>query len=98
MTEPLKISEMEPDLKSPTLAPTPESIPDCVNFIRQKGHYKLAKQYSLKNSILASVGLLELANAGDFAANVEQNSRANLRSHTDGRRRHPRTHDLPVRL
>ena len=66
----LKTSITESDLESPTLAPTPTSIPDCVTFIRQRGRYTLAKQYRLKNSLLAGVGFLELANTGDFAANV----------------------------
>ena len=43
---------------------------ECITFIKQKGHFNPAKQSKLKNSLLASVGLLELANAGDFAANV----------------------------
>ena len=46
------------------------STSDCVTFIRQNGRYNLAKQHRLKNSLLAGVGFLELANAGDFAANV----------------------------
>lgn len=35
-----------------------------------KGCYIPAKQFKLRNSLLAGVGFLELANAGDFAANV----------------------------
>ncbi|KAL1969777.1 hypothetical protein VTN77DRAFT_7286 [Rasamsonia byssochlamydoides] len=64
----LKMSQTESDLKSPT--PMPVSIFDCATFIRQKGGYTPAKQYKLKNSLLAGAGFLELANAGDFAANV----------------------------
>jgi hypothetical protein len=67
-TETLKVSQTEIDLES--AVPTPVSAPDCVTVIGKKGHYKLAKQYRLKNSLLAGVGFLELANAGDFAANV----------------------------
>ncbi|KAJ5116864.1 hypothetical protein N7456_001212 [Penicillium angulare] len=37
---------------------------------RRGGHFKLLHQQQFKNSLLASVGYLELANAGDFAANV----------------------------
>ena len=58
--------ESELELSASTLT----SIPDCVAFTRRKGRYTLAKEYSLKNSLLAGVGFLELANAGDFAANV----------------------------
>ena len=36
----------------------------------RKGSYKLVRQQQIKNSLLAGVGYLELANAGDFAANV----------------------------
>lgn len=54
------------NLDVPTPAPPSESLA----FIRQKGHYNPAKQSKLKNSLLAGVGFLELANAGDFAANV----------------------------
>jgi hypothetical protein len=50
--------------------PTPAPPSEFLAFIRQKGHYTPAKQSKLKNSLLAGVGFLELANAGDFAANV----------------------------
>lgn len=40
-----------------------------INFF-QKHSYKLVRQQQIKNSLLAGVGYLELANAGDFAANV----------------------------
>ncbi|OBT80072.1 hypothetical protein VF21_01111 [Pseudogymnoascus sp. 05NY08] len=43
---------------------------DSVTFTRRKGHYVLAKQSKLKNSLLVGVAFLELGNAGDFAANV----------------------------
>ncbi|OBT88245.1 hypothetical protein VE02_02777 [Pseudogymnoascus sp. 03VT05] len=43
---------------------------DSVTFTRRKGHYVLAKQSKLKNSLLIGVAFLELGNAGDFAANV----------------------------
>jgi hypothetical protein len=46
------------------------SISDCVAFTRRKGRYTLPKAYRPKNSLLAGLRFLELANAGDFAANV----------------------------
>ncbi|PNY25215.1 Uncharacterized protein TCAP_04843 [Tolypocladium capitatum] len=42
----------------------------CVTFVRHRRRYRPEKQAKLKNSLLAGVGFLELANAGDFAANV----------------------------
>ncbi|KAF8846613.1 hypothetical protein BDZ45DRAFT_682418 [Acephala macrosclerotiorum] len=63
----LETSQTQNDPESP---PPLLSISDCAAFTRRKGCYTLAKQYRLKNSLLAGVGLLELANAGDFAANV----------------------------
>lgn len=65
-TSTLKISCQESDPKLPTTEP----ISDRVTFIRCKGRYTPAKQCKLKNSLLAGVGFLELANCGDFAANV----------------------------
>lgn len=47
-----------------------EASKDQVPLIRRRGRYKLLHQQQFKNSLLASVGYLELANAGDFAANV----------------------------
>jgi hypothetical protein len=67
-TQTLKTPQTESDLESPPSALM--SVSDCVTFTRRKGRYTLAKQYSLKNSLLAGVGFLELANAGDFPANV----------------------------
>jgi len=64
------IEVMESDLELPTLKPTTVSTPDCITFTRRRGQYHPARQYMLKNSLLAGVGYLELANAGDFAANV----------------------------
>lgn len=43
---------------------------DAVPLIRRRGRFRLLHQTQFKNSLLASVGYLELANAGDFAANV----------------------------
>jgi hypothetical protein len=48
----------------------PQSGCDAITFIRRKNRWTQKEQYRLKNSLLAGVGLLELANVGDFAANV----------------------------
>ena len=66
-TKTLEMSQTQNDVESP---PAHMSISDCATFTRWRGCYTLAKQYRLKNSLLAGVGLLELANGGDFAANV----------------------------
>ncbi|KAJ5618616.1 hypothetical protein N7528_006727 [Penicillium herquei] len=49
-----------------------ESNQEQVPLVRRRGlhRYRLVHQQQFKNSLLASVGYLELANAGDFAANV----------------------------
>ncbi|OQE18578.1 hypothetical protein PENSTE_c017G03966 [Penicillium steckii] len=47
-----------------------ESTKDQVTLTRRRGRLRLLHQQQFKNSLLASVGYLELANAGDFAANV----------------------------
>lgn len=39
-------------------------------YIKKNKPYRLVRQQQIKNSLLAGVGYLELANAGDFAANV----------------------------
>ncbi|KAJ5640130.1 uncharacterized protein N7484_007992 [Penicillium longicatenatum] len=49
---------------------TLESTKDQVPLVRRRGRFRLLHQQQFKNSLLASVGYLELANAGDFAANV----------------------------
>jgi predicted outer membrane lipoprotein len=43
---------------------------DTVTLRRSRGRFKLLHQQQFRNSLLASVGFLELANASDFAANV----------------------------
>ncbi|KAJ5537640.1 hypothetical protein N7494_007119 [Penicillium frequentans] len=53
-----------------TCQETLESTKDQVTLIRRRGRFRLLHQQQFKNSLLASVGYLELANAGDFAANV----------------------------
>ncbi|KAF9251088.1 hypothetical protein DTO013E5_2397 [Penicillium roqueforti] len=47
-----------------------ESKKTQVVLVRRRGRFRLLHQQQFKNSLLASVGYLELANAGDFAANV----------------------------
>lgn len=47
-----------------------EMMGGSLRFIKRKGTYVAHKQMMLKNSLLTGVGFLELANAGDFAANV----------------------------
>jgi hypothetical protein len=47
-----------------------ESTKDQVTLVRRGGRFHLLQQQQFKNSLLASVGYLELANAADFAANV----------------------------
>ncbi|KAJ5594667.1 uncharacterized protein N7459_000875 [Penicillium hispanicum] len=47
-----------------------ESVKEKVPLIRRRGRFRLLHQQQFRNSLLASVGYLELANAGDFAANV----------------------------
>ncbi|OCK74455.1 hypothetical protein K432DRAFT_310668 [Lepidopterella palustris CBS 459.81] len=65
-TKILEKSGREGELKSPRLVLASESVA----FIKRGARYVPAKQCKLKNSLLAGVGFLELANAGDFAANV----------------------------
>ncbi|KAJ5188928.1 hypothetical protein N7491_005250 [Penicillium cf. griseofulvum] len=47
-----------------------ESKKGQVVLVRRGSQFRLLHQQQFKNSLLASVGYLELANAGDFAANV----------------------------
>ncbi|KAN0086943.1 hypothetical protein V8E54_000631 [Elaphomyces granulatus] len=57
-------------IRESNLIPLFTSRSDSATFIRRRGRYVPAADHALKNSLLASVGYLELANAGDFAANV----------------------------
>ena len=66
-------------LPSATTDPTnPDQIPPDHHVLLTPSHnakkkrttYRLVRQQQIKNSLLAGVGYLELANAGDFAANV----------------------------
>lgn len=69
-TEPAQPSEI-PSASQSSIELAPAASPsECITFIKQKGHFHPVKQSKLENSLLAAVGLLELANAGDFAANV----------------------------
>lgn len=43
---------------------------DQLIFTKRKDHYITQGPHRLRNSILAGIGLLELGNSGDFAANV----------------------------
>lgn len=44
---------------------------ECLDFVMTfKGRFRPAKQTKLRNSLLGAVGFLEAANAGDFAANI----------------------------
>jgi hypothetical protein len=47
-----------------------EGSKDTVTLVRRRGCFHLLHQQQFRNSLLASVGYLELANAADFAANV----------------------------
>lgn len=47
-----------------------EASKDTVTLVRRRGRFHLQHQRQFRNSLLASVGYLELANAADFAANV----------------------------
>ncbi|KAJ5583217.1 hypothetical protein N7535_001837 [Penicillium sp. DV-2018c] len=54
-----------------TLQGAAQSTNDQVTLIHKCGRFRLhLQQQEFKNSLLAGVGYLELANAGDFAANV----------------------------
>lgn len=58
-------------LKTPSVLDTPAfGDREAAAFVRGKKGWIPSDQYRLKNSLLFGVGLLELANAGDFAANV----------------------------
>ena len=60
-------------LKTPSFLDSPSPTfgsQSSTTFVRQKNGWIPKEQYRLKNSLLAGVGLLELGNAGDFAANV----------------------------
>ncbi|ERS98098.1 uncharacterized protein SPSK_06217 [Sporothrix schenckii 1099-18] len=53
--------------------PLSETPSGCLTFVKQTGGdglYRPERPTKLRNSLLAGVGFLELANAGDFAANV----------------------------
>ncbi|KND86279.1 hypothetical protein TOPH_09083 [Tolypocladium ophioglossoides CBS 100239] len=67
------LSDTKAAAETSRIPPMSVTPPGCLTFIRQKGkkaRYQPEKQTRLKNSLLVGVGFLELANAGDFAANV----------------------------
>ncbi|KAI9933538.1 hypothetical protein ASPWEDRAFT_43361 [Aspergillus wentii DTO 134E9] len=66
-----KLAREESDLASHDSV-THHPGPEKVTLARSRGrrHPRLIDQHQFKNSLLAGVGYLELANAGDFAANV----------------------------
>lgn len=47
-----------------------KTTPRCALFRKTQPRFRPARQTRYRNSLLAAVGFLELANAGDFAANV----------------------------
>jgi hypothetical protein len=58
-------------LKTPSVLDTPAfGDREAAAFVRGKKGWIPRDQCRLKNSLLFGVGMLELANAGDFAANV----------------------------
>jgi len=67
VSTPLKTSSVL-DSASPSFGSQPCGFP--TTFVRQKNGWTAEGQRRLRNSLLAGVGLLELGNAGDFAANV----------------------------
>lgn len=64
--ETLEKSSRESELQFPSLV----LVSGCITFVKKGSSYVPEKQGRLKNSLLVGVGFLELANAGDFAANV----------------------------
>ncbi|RDL35881.1 uncharacterized protein BP5553_06493 [Venustampulla echinocandica] len=68
------IEEIQSGLDSPPSSQS--SMAEYATFVKMKTgmsrklQYQPTKQYRLHNSMLAGVGFLELANVGDFAANV----------------------------
>ena len=64
-------SQKAPALSDGTLnLTTSNTRSESLTFVRKNDGYTLQKEYKLRNSLLMGVGFLELANAGDFAANV----------------------------
>lgn len=44
---------------------------ECLDFVKtRRGRFRPARQTRLRNNLLGAVGFLELANAGDCAANI----------------------------
>lgn len=57
---------------TPEQPPEAKTMPDCrLEYVKRNGQYHLRDdKHQLKNSLLIAVGFFELANCGDFAANV----------------------------
>jgi len=53
--------------------PASSPAPERLVFVKKKGRYTMSQRRKIENSLLAAVGFLEFANAGDFAANVWNN-------------------------
>lgn len=70
--EPLDRQRPPSGPRPPTPAPSPlPGAVECLDFVRtRRGRFAPARQTRLRNNLLAAVGFLEFANAGDFAANV----------------------------
>ncbi|KAJ5110454.1 hypothetical protein N7532_000989 [Penicillium argentinense] len=70
LDSPLPVPKLAREASDITWQESLESSKDQVLLVRRRGLFRLLHQQQFKNSLLASVGYLELANAGDFAANV----------------------------
>lgn len=56
--------------RRPPTQPLPGAA-ECLDFVKTRmGRFRPAKQTKLRNSLLGAIGFLEAANAGDFAANI----------------------------
>ncbi|WEW58613.1 hypothetical protein PRK78_004081 [Emydomyces testavorans] len=63
-------STLEKSVGDASTEETEDTHSNSATFIRHRGSYVLTNRQTLKNNLLPAVGYLELANAGDFAANV----------------------------
>lgn len=68
------LGRQQPDAATTTRSPPSQPLPgaaECLDFVKTRsGRFRPAKQTKLQNSLLGAVGFLEAANAGDFAANI----------------------------
>ncbi|KAJ5960683.1 uncharacterized protein N7479_007833 [Penicillium vulpinum] len=67
---PPAISKLLREASDITWLESQESKKGQIVLVRRRGRFRLLHQQQFKNSLLAGVGYLELANAADFAANV----------------------------